>query len=358
MGIFSWFSKPQPTDYETLLAHLSTEIQEAKTHLSEIRLRERRLSLLLMLYGVAAWSFWTGLWYLHALPFGLVGWTNDGVEARAASLAGIALGPIVIWLLNRALHFYFTRQRVAEETHLRLLLTQQRKKVDEIKKATNYDSTRKLIEQYDNQGQMQPQSTSRRAPDTPSPAPRTPVGTPRAPGHLTGAGGTPNPSLNSPTPIPEGLTPDQAAFLHSQFQSIQPVLPTPEKKWYDRMADSILGDDPSQAATSKFALVCGECFRHNGLVASQAQWERMQWICPRCNHMNPAPLSLSKSQPTPTEKAAAPARTPTTPQMPKSSPRPRRIAGEKGTPRSSRLGQEVFSASDEDETMDVDEETK
>lgn len=44
--------------------------------------------------------------------------------------------------------------------------------------------------------------------------------------------------------IPEGMTPDQAATLHFQMQAIQPVLPTPEKKWYDRVVDSILGDDP------------------------------------------------------------------------------------------------------------------
>lgn len=29
-----------------------------------------------------------------------------------------------------------------------------------------------------------------------------------------------------------------------QMGAIQPILPTPEKKWYDRLADSILGDDP------------------------------------------------------------------------------------------------------------------
>lgn len=30
-------------------------------------------------------------------------------------------------------------------------------------------------------------------------------------------------------------------MLHFQAQ---PVLPTPEKRWYDRVVDSILGEDP------------------------------------------------------------------------------------------------------------------
>lgn len=38
------------------------------------------------------------------------------------------------------------------ETRLRLLLSKQRTAIDEIKKATNYDTTRKLIEQYDESG--------------------------------------------------------------------------------------------------------------------------------------------------------------------------------------------------------------
>ena len=88
------------------------------------------------------------------------------------------------------------------------------------------------------------------------------------------------------------MTSEHAAALHLQMQAIQPVLPTPEKKWYDRIVDGILGDDPcesclsyevggranqaAQAPQSKYALVCGECFRHNGLVGGKYEWERMR----------------------------------------------------------------------------------
>jgi hypothetical protein len=42
------------------------------------------------------------------------------------------------------------------------------------------------------------------------------------------------------------MTPEQAALFSMQLQAIQPILPTPEKKWYDRLADTILGDDPGK----------------------------------------------------------------------------------------------------------------
>ncbi|WVF72482.1 hypothetical protein IAT40_007297 [Kwoniella sp. CBS 6097] len=389
MGLFSIFSKSSSPDYETVLARLATDINEAKTHLSEIRLRERRISLLINLYGIGLWALWVGLWWVHGLPLGLIGLSHKDVEGKAVEIAGIAGGPIFIWSLNRLLHFYFTRQRTREETHLRLLLTQQRKQVDEIKKATNYDSTRKLIEQYDSPSPNGPQTPQRRQPESPSPAghagsPKTgaggplgrrqgqgqgqgqlvqgPGGTPRAPGHLVGAGGTPGPSPGQPLALPEGLSPDQAAALTMQMHSMQPMLPTPEKRWYDRVVDSILGEDPSQAAQSKYALVCGECFRHNGLVGSKFEWERMQWICPRCNHLNPPPLSRTptvQGLTTPSRPVASPAQQRQTPSALRSgpSPKPRRLGApgaDKGTPRSSRLGKEVFNASssgseDEDE---------
>jgi len=148
---------------------------------------------------------------------------------------------------------------------------------------------------------------------------------------------------------------------------------------------------PAQAATSKFALVCGECFRHNGLVGGKHEWERMRRfilfdraneqngsalvsfagvdcrpvvpLIPGCNHMNPAPLSrlneaTSDSPVTSTPRDITPT-TPATPsQLSRPTPKPRRALGEKSTPRSSKLAQEVYSASAEeadDSAMDVDD---
>jgi hypothetical protein len=92
------------------------------------------------------------------------------------------------------------------EHHLRKLLAEQRKQLDAIKKATNYDSTRKLIELYDEHTPSGSPSPQRQIPVPSNPV--TPVrqpapvpgstkgspatkGTPRAPGHLVGVGGTP-----------------------------------------------------------------------------------------------------------------------------------------------------------------------
>lgn len=118
MGIFSWFSgvsftrlmllttllkwRPMLTslqnskpDYETLLAKLSTEIDEARVHLSEVRLRERRWSLLVNLYGIALWAVLVGLWWTRHLPLGLLGWSSDGMEAKIVGTSIVAAAPVL-----------------------------------------------------------------------------------------------------------------------------------------------------------------------------------------------------------------------------------------------------------------------
>lgn len=82
-------------DYETVLSRLSSEISDAKIHLSEIRLRERRFSLLINLYGFGLWALWVGLWWIGGLPFGLLGWDREGWEVKIVGSAGIGIGPLL-----------------------------------------------------------------------------------------------------------------------------------------------------------------------------------------------------------------------------------------------------------------------
>lgn len=95
MGFFSWFRKAPATDYETLLSRLASDVHDAKVHLSEIRLRERRFGFLVNLYGLALWAVWAGLWWVNGLPFGLLGWDHGGLEAKAVGGGGLLAGPIL-----------------------------------------------------------------------------------------------------------------------------------------------------------------------------------------------------------------------------------------------------------------------
>lgn len=198
--------------------------------------------------------------------------------------------------VRRLVQIYYKRKGDAEERTLRSLRKTQREKLDEFKKKTNFNETRSLLEKYDDS------------------QPSTPVSSVsafnrRGPGPVPGGG-----SVMSPTPA---RNPGPSVIQQQQQQPKQrgippPIMtngagapgtplpahlmgaPTPQpytpgpKKWYDKVADAILGDDDDPragAAASRYALICEQCFKHNGLV-KESMWEDTQYVCPKCGHFN------------------------------------------------------------------------
>jgi hypothetical protein len=75
--------KPEP-DFELLLQQISSAILDKQQRLSEIKLRERRATLLFTLYAFGLWVLYAGLWWLDWLPLGLLAGLlrgeNEGYE--------------------------------------------------------------------------------------------------------------------------------------------------------------------------------------------------------------------------------------------------------------------------------------
>lgn len=176
------------------------------------------------------------------------------------------------------------------ERQLVTLRKQQRETIEEIKKKTNYYSTRTLIERYD-EGPGADTPLRRRIP-------------------MQGLPGTPSATpQRAPTPQPpKVVTPQTPAQVSSNLQqhlsrmccsscneshsterepcaaSPQRPIPPPRKQWYDKLADAILGDDDtSNAAASRYALICQRCFAHNGLV-KESLWEDTRESTARFRH--------------------------------------------------------------------------
>lgn len=143
-----------------------------------------------------------------------------------------------------------------KEKTLRIALKQQRMKIEEIKKKTNYDNTRHLLERYDDlpstANVKDPNSVSRR----------------RIPGGLPQSAGPQVPVTPQRNDGPLGVS-SQAPAVQLQTPPIQPL----RKQWYDKLADALLGDDESPPSNaSRYALICEKCFNHNGLV-KESMWE-------------------------------------------------------------------------------------
>jgi endoplasmic reticulum junction formation protein lunapark len=81
-------------DYETVLSSLALDIQTRQVKLSEIRLRERRSTLLVTLYTMAGWVAYVSLWYMSMLPNFSGQATNSKLE-RAVKGCPVVIGPIL-----------------------------------------------------------------------------------------------------------------------------------------------------------------------------------------------------------------------------------------------------------------------
>ncbi|KZO94282.1 hypothetical protein CALVIDRAFT_501904 [Calocera viscosa TUFC12733] len=291
------FSK-KSDDYENALSKLAESIDTKKAQLADIRLRERRATLLFTLYSLLLWIVYTGAWYLELLP-GSWGRTRVLKVLRALPVGAV---PVIIFFIRRLVHTFYSWRASSEEARLKSLLVEQKAKIAEIKKKTNYDSTRNLLEKYGETSarpEVQPSPLRQRGPPgaLPGTQPSTPLrqmGTPVI--------GTPNRGV--PRPLPPYLQPSGSN------------LPPPQtRKWYDTLADALLGPDEQAASREKYALICAKCFNHNGLV-SPAEWDDVQYKCPRCGHFNPSRRSLRMGQN---------ALSPTTPATPLSSAGPRPV---------------------------------
>ncbi|CAL1698851.1 unnamed protein product [Somion occarium] len=287
MGFFSkWFSKSQPEDYEQVLESLASDIHKRQTHLSEIRLRERRSTLLFSIYAIALWGAYVSLWWKEWLPK-LTTHSWGSQYERTARGIPVFLGPIVILFIRRIVQIWYTRIGNAEEKQLIALRKQQREKIEQIKKQTNYYTTRNLLERYD---------------ETPGPTtplqrriavqPPTPVAAPVTPQRSAQV----QPQL--PLQLPQTPAPVSANLQQRLSPSPQRPMPPPRKQWYDKLADAILGDDDASsvsAAASRYALICQRCFSHNGLV-KESEWEDIRYVCPKCGHFNPSAREMRQAR--------------------------------------------------------------
>ncbi|KAI0290155.1 hypothetical protein BC826DRAFT_970600 [Russula brevipes] len=323
MGLLTWFRKvcsespltsvnssslrfqKEPEDFGRVLESLALDIQKRGTQLNEIRLRERRATLLVTLYTLAGWGAYLSLWYTQLLPQMSGHRPNSQVEKAVKGFPAI-LGPIIILFTRRIVQLWYRRKGNAEgivvlpttraprahhrlecfsEKALAALKLARRNKVEDFKKKTNYYETRELLERYED-GSSTPSSGAPPRPidGSSSRLQLQLLGTPQR----AGPAAPPNTPANLRTPISPGL---QNQLAPTPQQPLSP----PRKLWYDKLADALLGDDepPVSAAASRYALICQKCFTHNGLV-KEDMWEDAQYVCPKCGHFNPSARSQRK----------------------------------------------------------------
>ncbi|RKP12579.1 hypothetical protein BJ684DRAFT_307, partial [Piptocephalis cylindrospora] len=240
-------------DYEVVLSKLDESIRKAELRLADIRLRERKYTIVSLIYTAFGYAVYVASYLLYLRRPG-----QDTPSQWIAKVAPLVLIPVFIYFLKSFIRFWFTRKQVSEEGHLTHLRAEQKTKVEELKKKTAYYSTRNLLERYD-------------------PVTRSTISDGSSSGDGSGKGRRPQSAGKDggPSAYPGGPP--------SPTQMTSP----PERQWYDKLVDLIVGEEAVNAETHKYALICGRCYAHNGLVLPD-EIETIQYTCPKCNYFNPS----------------------------------------------------------------------
>ncbi|KAG0033463.1 hypothetical protein BGZ81_008416 [Podila clonocystis] len=322
-ALISRLRQGNESDYEKILSDLDSNIRKAELRLSAIKIREKRFAGLWLVYSVLAW-----VGYAAVFAFYLHHEYADETQTWALAFAPIAFGFPIIYAGRSLINIWFKRAQTNEESQLNLLRADQRLKVEELKKKTAYYSTKTLLERYDPSSQQQRVSGTRPGPEgklvpptqngqrpmqpntmDPGLRQRSGLGVTNSQGGLLGMGphgqeqgqgqgrpmgmssGMQPPGGNMHTPRgPQGHFPPQPNYQNQQSNHGHPGRGSSpygssntEKHWYDKIVDVIVGDE---GPDTKYALICGQCFAHNGLALPQ-EIDVIQYVCPKCNYFNP-----------------------------------------------------------------------
>ncbi|KAM0325020.1 hypothetical protein ACHAQA_007556 [Verticillium albo-atrum] len=290
-----------PASFEKALSALSTKIADSQARLERARATSRRVRVLWTLYLSFAYLIYAIVQIL------VVGHRN----MRTREWAGVAGGPVVIFLTRTVLTLYFNYQTERLSTRLKEQQDERAKTIQKLKDATKYDSTMQLLEKYGGEGkpgkdgkkseggpqtpsskqQQQEEDSNRNGPRRTGMPPPPTANIQRRDGP-TSAAGTPLPGHTAPPP-PNNLepsaefAPNAYAQQPPQHYAQQAELTTDSSHWYDRIMDLLLGEDET-APKNRVVLICHNCRLVNGQAppGTKSLAELGMWKCMSCGAAN------------------------------------------------------------------------
>lgn len=260
LSLFSYFSRKELT-FEQQLEKLGKSISQLEESKRTRYQTQRKLVTALLLYSIIIEGV-IGLWYWwHQKPIN----TFD----KVIHISPLILFPTLMYLLRILVSKFYARRIRSDDARLTLLRNEMKKKIEERKKATDFDATQKLLSKYE---QIATKQSNSPAPAK-KPEESQPIPTP--------AGGQPTTAAANTLrqrPIPQPSQPSQPQ--NSQPQPQKPAIP-PNRSWFDKLVDYMVGVNSQNG----FALICSNCRAHNGLAPS-SELEDIQFRCRFCGHFN------------------------------------------------------------------------
>ncbi|XP_054749916.2 endoplasmic reticulum junction formation protein lunapark-B-like [Lytechinus pictus] len=206
-------------------------------------------------------------------------------QQRVIQIFPLLLFPFLIWLIRKALHWYFVKRIAQNDLALEELRNKKKSVLEDVKENESYKKAKEILEKFDPSVTLPP-LTSPQTPavgrgQAPTPALR------QRPFSARGRGrGRGSPSVTPQRPSPHlgnqpMLQTPQAAMIRSPG-TVRPIL-SQEQTTFDKLVGYLVGDGPS----SRYALICKHCYSHNGM-ALQEEYEYLAFRCAYCKTFNPS----------------------------------------------------------------------
>lgn len=253
--VFSIFSRRgfDAAVFEQELDSLTQQIDDAHTHALALKLRARRTRARLI--EVAVQAYVVVVLYLYYTTPQWQGdasrWRNFWRGQSRLRLAVVLGAPLAVAAVVAVVARFFGALQRRQRARIAALTRKRDAKIEELKHATHFDSANEMLRRYGGQGKAEGETNAKAS----------------AAGH---AG---------------GLTAGQAG--PGVPREVALVARAPDRTYQDRILDLIIGVDASERAENRFALICPQCYSHNGLAPPGcASPATVRYRCPHCGYMN------------------------------------------------------------------------
>ncbi|KAI8912666.1 hypothetical protein EDD86DRAFT_245545 [Gorgonomyces haynaldii] len=241
VGLFSWLKRAEEVDYEKLLSGLEDEIRKTELALSTLTIRERKHLFNSLFYPLTVYVVVVAVYLIYpSFP------NNRTWGQYLMSVGPVVLGPPIIVVLRSFLKSWYAMTKRGLIMELEKLTKMQMDKIEEMKKKTAYYMTKGLIEKYE------------------SPK-KTPMKEQKS---LTLPNKAVNPKIEQVKRVAQPSPLKSPMKEQSEPLPPKPIEPPQPPSWLDKVLDAIVGD--GDGPQNKYALVCEECFTHNGLSSNAA----------------------------------------------------------------------------------------
>lgn len=272
--------------FEKELTDLTESISSTQNQIIRLKAKDKLTRKWLIQYIVVGYVIVNGYNYMK-LPVSTT--TSSRVVRYFSGLSShqllvVILYPVMGYFVVYLCGMLFNVLIKSRNNHLKNLKKKHLEKIDDLKKITNYNKTKTLLNKYsDNDGELKqrlgenPSQKNQKSAQSGARDNKIDPTVEKVKKELNLSS-----NVNSLEPAPVGPKPSYDA-INSQLQSKLHH----KRTFQERMLDLLIGSDNNESIESRFALICYNCYAHNGLAPpGTTNPLHVKYMCYNCGHLN------------------------------------------------------------------------